>query len=72
MTTDYKFETDAIRQQIERSQHREHSAPLYLTSSFVFDSAEQARAMFAEEIDMNKDRQNCSNILHHLSTCTIT
>ena len=51
MTTDYKFETDAIRQQVERSQHREHSAPLYLTSSFVFDSAEQARAMFAEEVE---------------------
>ncbi len=27
--------------------------PLYLTSSFVFDDAEQARAMFAEEIPGN-------------------
>ncbi len=44
------FETDAIRAQHERSSFREHSVPLYLTSSFVFDDAEQARAMFADEI----------------------
>jgi O-succinylhomoserine sulfhydrylase len=44
------FETDAIRAQHERSSSREHSVPVYLTSSFVFDDAEQARAMFADEI----------------------
>ncbi len=43
-------ETIAIRTQSARTQHREHSVPLYLTSSFVFDDAEQARALFAEEI----------------------
>lgn len=43
------FETVSIRTQTERSLHREHSAPMFLTSSFVFDSAEQARALFAEE-----------------------
>lgn len=43
-------ETLAIRTQTPRTQHREHATPLYLTSSFVFDSAEQARALFAEEI----------------------
>jgi O-succinylhomoserine sulfhydrylase len=43
-------ETIAIRTQSARSQHREHAVPLYLTSSFVFDDAEQARALFAEEI----------------------
>lgn len=43
-------ETLAIRTQSARSAHREHSVPLYLTSSFVFDDAEQARALFAEEI----------------------
>ncbi|MDH5250261.1 MAG: aminotransferase class I/II-fold pyridoxal phosphate-dependent enzyme, partial [Cyclobacteriaceae bacterium] len=32
---------------------REHSVPLYMTSSFVFDDAEQARAMFADEISGN-------------------
>ncbi|MBL7858277.1 MAG: aminotransferase class I/II-fold pyridoxal phosphate-dependent enzyme [Cyclobacteriaceae bacterium] len=47
------FETDAIRNQHERTPFREHSVPLYLTSSFVFDDAEQARAMFADEISGN-------------------
>jgi O-succinylhomoserine sulfhydrylase len=47
------FETEAIRQQHERSEFREHSVPLYLTSSFVFEDAEQARAMFADEIPGN-------------------
>ncbi len=47
------FDTDAIRAQHERSAFREHSVPLYLTSSFVFDDAEQARAMFADEIPGN-------------------
>lgn len=42
-------ETLAIHTQAARSAHREHSVPLFLTSSFVFDSAEQARALFAEE-----------------------
>jgi O-succinylhomoserine sulfhydrylase len=47
------FETDAIRAQHERTPFREHSVPLYLTSSFVFEDAEQARAMFADEIPGN-------------------
>ncbi|MBS1681789.1 MAG: aminotransferase class I/II-fold pyridoxal phosphate-dependent enzyme [Bacteroidetes bacterium] len=47
------FETDAIRHQSERSDFREHSVPLYLTSSFVFNDAEQARALFADEIPGN-------------------
>ncbi|MGB0869550.1 MAG: trans-sulfuration enzyme family protein [Flavobacteriales bacterium] len=47
------FETLAIRQQLERSQFDEHSVPLYLTSSFVFDDAEDMRASFAEEKDKN-------------------
>jgi O-succinylhomoserine sulfhydrylase len=47
------FETDAIRINASKSNQREHSAPLYLTSSFTFDSAEEARAMFAEEIPGN-------------------
>ena len=46
------FETNAIRHQTERA-HREHSVPVYLTSSFVFEEAEQARAMFADEIPGN-------------------
>jgi len=42
-------QTKAIREQADRSQYREHSVPLYLTSSFIFDNAEQGRAIFAEE-----------------------
>ena len=48
-----KFETQAIRTQTERSQHGEHSTPVFLTSSFVFDDAEEMRAAFAEEKKMN-------------------
>lgn len=47
------FETEAIRTQTERSQFSEHSTPLYLTSSFVFDDAEDMRASFAEEKEKN-------------------
>ncbi|HXU26643.1 MAG TPA: aminotransferase class I/II-fold pyridoxal phosphate-dependent enzyme [Bacteroidia bacterium] len=45
------FETQAIRAQFERTDNNEHSVPLYLTSSFVFDTAEDMRAAFAEETD---------------------
>ena len=50
---DPHFETRAIRTQSDRTDFREHSTPLYLTSSFVFDDAEQARALFADEISGN-------------------
>lgn len=46
-----QFETQAIRAQLERSDNNEHSVPLYLTSSFVFDTAEDMRAAFNEETD---------------------
>jgi O-succinylhomoserine sulfhydrylase len=46
-----KFETDAIRAQLQRSDNNEHSVPVYLTSSFVFDTAEEMRAAFNEESD---------------------
>ncbi|HSB94465.1 MAG TPA: aminotransferase class I/II-fold pyridoxal phosphate-dependent enzyme [Flavitalea sp.] len=45
--------TKAIRIQTPRSEENEHSTPLYLTSSFKFDSAEAMRAAFAEESDDN-------------------
>ncbi|MFN8355470.1 MAG: aminotransferase class I/II-fold pyridoxal phosphate-dependent enzyme [Spirosomataceae bacterium] len=48
-----KKQTKAIRIQAERSHNREHSVPLYLTSSFTFEDAEMGRAMFAEEIPGN-------------------
>ena len=53
MKRDRHFETDAVRTQTERSQHREHSTPIFATSSFVFEDAEQARAMFADEVQGN-------------------
>ncbi|ALM08988.1 O-succinylhomoserine sulfhydrylase [Sediminicola sp. YIK13] len=48
-----QFETEAIRTQMERSQYLEHSTPMYLTSSFVFEDAEDMRASFAEEKERN-------------------
>ncbi|WP_424002236.1 trans-sulfuration enzyme family protein [Maribacter sp. IgM3_T14_3] len=48
-----KFETNAIRTQLKRTENLEHSVPLYLTSSFVFEDAEDMRASFAEEKERN-------------------
>ncbi|MDQ3537090.1 MAG: PLP-dependent transferase, partial [Bacteroidota bacterium] len=48
-----KFNTLAIRTQSPKTHNREHSVPLYLTSSFVFENAEQMRAMFADEVGGN-------------------
>ena len=48
-----KFETEAIRTQIERSKFLEHSSPMYLTSSFIFEDSEDMRASFAEEKERN-------------------
>ncbi|WP_294312425.1 MULTISPECIES: O-succinylhomoserine sulfhydrylase [Chryseobacterium] len=47
------FETFAIRTQTERTQFDEHSTPLFVTSSFVFEDAEDMRASFAEEKPKN-------------------
>jgi O-succinylhomoserine sulfhydrylase len=46
-------ETQVIRTYPSRSEFREHSTPLYLTSSFTFETAEQGRALFADEIEGN-------------------
>lgn len=43
----------AIRTQIERTGEMEHSQPMFLTSSFCFDNAEEMRAAFADETDDN-------------------
>lgn len=47
------FETGAIRTQTERTHYDEHSTPLFLTSSFVFQDAEDMRASFAGETNKN-------------------
>jgi O-succinylhomoserine sulfhydrylase len=45
--------TQAIRIRTERTNEMEHSSPLFLTSSFCFDNAEDMRAAFADETDDN-------------------
>lgn len=44
-----KKQSKAVRKQTERTQNREHSSPIFMTSSFVFNDAEQGRRLFAEE-----------------------
>ena len=46
-----KFETAAVRTQFATSAAKEHSVPLYLSSSFIYDDAERMRAAFASEND---------------------
>ncbi len=46
---DWQTETLAIRAGIDRSQFGEHSEAMYLTSSFVFESAAQAAARFSNQ-----------------------
>ncbi len=45
--------TKAIRIQTERTNEMEHSTPVFLTSSFCFDNAEEMRAAFADESEDN-------------------
>lgn len=48
-----KKETLAIRTQLQRTNQKEHSNPLFLTGSFIFDSAEEMAAVFADEQEGN-------------------
>ena len=48
-----KFETNSIRAGSIRSNEGEHSEALYLTSSFIFENAEQAAARFANTEEGN-------------------
>lgn len=43
-----KKQTKAVRTQTKKTQYREHSTPLFLTSSFTFETAEQGKAIFDE------------------------
>jgi O-succinylhomoserine sulfhydrylase len=45
--------TKAIRIRTDRTNEMEHSSPMFLTSSFTFDNAEEMRAAFADETDDN-------------------
>ena len=53
MTSKYQPETLAVREGLPRSQYNEHSEALYLTSSYVFESAAQAAARFSGEEEGN-------------------
>ena len=47
-------ETKAIRLQTERTNQKEHATPLFLTSSFTYDSAEDMAAAFTDDsLDVN-------------------
>ncbi|MEO1939195.1 O-succinylhomoserine sulfhydrylase [Candidatus Thioglobus sp.] len=46
---DLSFDTKAIREGYRTTQEQEHSEAIFLTSSFVFDSAEQAAKRFSKE-----------------------
>lgn len=48
-----RFETIAIRMQLERTSEKEHAVPIFPTSSFVFSDAEEMRMAFTEEIEAN-------------------
>ncbi|PTD97446.1 O-succinylhomoserine sulfhydrylase [Pseudothauera lacus] len=61
---DFDFDTLGVRAGIERSQFNEHSEALYLTSSFVFDSAAQAAARFSGE--------EAGNVYARFSNPTVT
>jgi len=41
--------TEAIRIRTEQTPEKEHSSPIFLTSSFCYDDAEEMRAVFADE-----------------------
>jgi O-succinylhomoserine sulfhydrylase len=49
MNKNWQPQTRAIRGQMDKTQYGEHSAPLFLTSSFTFNSAEEMAATFAGE-----------------------
>jgi len=51
--SDRKPQTEAVRIQAEVGPHHEHAVPIFATSSFVFDDAEEMRAAFAGDIDRN-------------------
>jgi O-succinylhomoserine sulfhydrylase len=53
MSEQSKNETAAIRTQLAKLSYLGHSNHLYLTSSFVFEDAEDMRASFAEEKNRN-------------------
>ncbi|MEM6769782.1 MAG: PLP-dependent transferase [Bacteroidota bacterium] len=63
MANHHRPETRAIRGQMAQTHNREHSTPLYLTSSFTFDSAESMAATFrGDEEGIIYSRYNNPNV----------
>lgn len=64
------FETLAIRTQTAQTLQKEHSAPLYLTSSFTFDTAEEGAALFSGDAEGNLysrfSNPNCDEFIDKL------
>lgn len=48
-----KFETVAIRTQTERGKQNEHSTPIFATSSYLFNDADEMRMIFSDEMPGN-------------------
>lgn len=51
MTDNTNFDTQAVRAGSLRTEFQEHSEALFLTSSFIFDSAQQAASRFSGQED---------------------
>ncbi|MEC5144405.1 O-succinylhomoserine sulfhydrylase [Chitinophaga sp. 212800010-3] len=49
----YQPDTNAVRIQTPKTDQMEHSSPMFLTSSFCYDNAEEMRATFADEVERN-------------------
>ena len=47
----YKKQTQLVRGGLLRSQHGETSEAIFMNSGYVFNSAEEAKARFAGELD---------------------
>ena len=50
-TDDKGLSTRAIRTQLQKTRFKEHSPPVYLTSGYWFDSAEEMEHCFADQTD---------------------
>ena len=51
MTDEYRRDTKLVRAGLDRSQFQETSEAMFLNSGYVYDSAEDAAAAFAGDLD---------------------
>ena len=65
-----KNESKILKEQIDKSQYRENSVPLYMTSSLSFESAEQAQELFHDAGDENLysrfSNPNCTDLINKI------